>query len=1493
MPRLLFITLILFITSSLNAQIIVSATEGCSGDIISFDYNTSSTLTNIQWLFDDGGTGSNNIQSQHQYNSSGTYHVSFDATDGANTIHEEITITIHPNPSCGFNHSSPITGCVPLTVSFTDASTGGGGTAITDWHWDFGDGGTVSGQQNPDYEYTIGGAFTINLQIEDANGCVNDCDFGQITVSEQPTAIIITDPNPAAACDPPLSVDFDASSSISTISSSPGLTYNWNLGIGNTSTNVTATETYTDYGNFSVSLTVTDAYGCSHDTTTLVRINSPTASFEVNDTVCHFVQFNNTSTPAGYLWDYGDGYISTTDTHTYVNTGWYTVTLIAYSAGCSDTAIHDIYVEEVIADFYASPDSLCDVFPPGNIIHYYNQSTSNAVYFEWELLEHDTVMYSGIDGSNLENPTDTITFLDTTYSNNGILPVSICLLATSVNGCHDKVCKTVYIKKPNALFMPDIVDGCAPLTVVFSDSSIALSDIIEYSWDFGDGNTSTGTDEVISHTYPNPGHYDVVLSITTDMGCQDTSYAITIDVGDHTNPDFDISPTSICPLDTVQFTNLTSATDSVDNWYFIADDGHMTSCYGNENPSWAFQWETGFVDLSMVTCNYGCCDTITKIGVLEVKGPICHMHNYKFECPNPYDYIFSANVESVENWQWDFGDGTVISGLTDLNDTIYSHHYDTTGDYTVIITAFNSSSGCAPFVDSVLIHVRNIHAEFYNFDACEYDTIFTVYPPDTIENGPMCYFNSSASQDVYINCGRGYYWNFGDDTQPLGVNVDSLYHSYYEPGIYDVSLVVTDINGCRDTAYAQAHVHEVFAGFEIDPPVGCSPSYTVNLIDTSIYDFNQTTWFWDFGDGTTDSVPNTSHEYIYTGMGSYSHTIKLVVTDSVGCVDSLMFVTHFSIPDTIFTFATDSNICVGDSVGFNTPNNIANYVWTFNGTDTVETTNSGIFYQTFPDSGHYQVHLFVTDINGCTGEYTFTDNDVSVQDYPIAGFYSEPDFNNNICYGEQIHFYDTSIVTNFYDRIWNLGDGLPIVPNDTVGKNYNIKGTYTISLIEITTNGCADTVSYDLEVVGPIADFDFNPDNICKGQFIDFSVFDMEDVYYLSFDYGDGIVDSLDVSGMLNIDLSHQYNYSPPAGYTTVQLRVYSDNFRCSMNYDSIVNIYPVIADFTINNPSFDIDTLHCIGPTDMFYNHSVNNDVWTWNFGDGNISVDENPIHYYDTEGTYDVILSIHHNTTGCEDTLIKTMYIKPLPDINAVGGDTCLGASIQIYANTYDNVINYIWSPSTGLSNDAIANPVASPSVSTTYTVIGSDQFGCSDTATAYVYIQQEPSNWIVDTTIIIGEDIIMEGDEGGSFTYVWSPDNYNICTDCPNPHVQPSDDIEYTLIVTDTMGCGFSAENIYTIHVLDLASIDVPDIFTPNGDGDNDVIYVKGWGIKELLEFSIYNRWGEKVFTTSDINVGWDGTYKGKKQNMDSYAYYVKAIVYIDQVPYEKKGTITLIR
>ncbi len=95
-----------------------------------------------------------------------------------------------------------------------------------------------------------------------------------------------------------------------------------------------------------------------------------------------------------------------------------------------------------------------------------------------------------------------------------------------------------------------------------------------------------------------------------------------------------------------------------------------------------------------------------------------------------------------------------------------------------------------------------------------------------------------------------------------------------------------------------------------------------------------------------------------------------------------------------------------------------------------------------------------------------------------------------------------------------------------------------------------------------------------------------------------------------------------------------------------------------------------------------------------------------------------------------------------------------------------------------------------------------------------------------------------------------------------------------MADILGCT-TATAIFKIHIFPEMFTKLPTTFTPNGDGINDVIYLNGWGIKNLISFEIYNRWGELVFKTADVKIGWDGYYKGMLQNNDIYVYKVNAI------------------
>jgi len=124
-----------------------------------------------------------------------------------------------------------------------------------------------------------------------------------------------------------------------------------------------------------------------------------------------------------------------------------------------------------------------------------------------------------------------------------------------------------------------------------------------------------------------------------------------------------------------------------------------------------------------------------------------------------------------------------------------------------------------------------------------------------------------------------------------------------------------------------------------------------------------------------------------------------------------------------------------------------------------------------------------------------------------------------------------------------------------------------------------------------------------------------------------------------------------------------------------------------------------------------------------------------------------------------------------------------------------------------------------------------------------------------------------------------------------MQPFTTTEYILTISDSLGC-FSITDTILVEVVEEFTLDVPQAFSPNGDGVNDIIYVKGWGLKELIAFKIYNRFGELVFEGTEFDQGWDGTYNGKDQMVETYVYTVEAETYAGEV-LTKKGNITLIR
>lgn len=234
------------------------------------------------------------------------------------------------------------------------------------------------------------------------------------------------------------------------------------------------------------------------------------------------------------------------------------------------------------------------------------------------------------------------------------------------------------------------------------------------------------------------------------------------------------------------------------------------------------------------------------------------------------------------------------------------------------------------------------------------------------------------------------------------------------------------------------------------------------------------------------------------------------------------------------------------------------------------------------------------------------------------------------------------------------------------------------------------------------------------------------------------------------------------------------------------------------------------------------------------------------------------------------------------------CVGDHVDLYAT---GGANYQWYPAAGLSCTNCSNPIATPATTTTYHAVVFDQYGCSDTLTVKIVVHPLPVITLnPDTTIIWGETLQLNAYVPGGLYYLWDPvtglNNANI----PNPYATPQVTTMYTLIAVDTNLCR-STDSVKVTVRTDIP-VNIPSAFTPNGDGKNDKFHIANLRFQKLVEFRVFNRWGQEVFSTNDNTKGWDGTYKGSAQETGVYNYVIR-VAWPDGHVETYKGDVTLIR
>ena len=468
--RILVTLLTLLLHSAFLFSQTASDSTGCAP--LQVKFTPPGGVASFFWDFKDGAT-SVLASPTNTFSTPGTYAVEFRETP-AGPVVGTVTITVYPKPVVGIT-AVPESGCVPLLVQFTDTTKLAGDIQVLTRSWVFGDGFNGLGL-NPTHTYGAVGAFTVSLELTTNYSTCNVTQAfpARIRTGIQPVPNFTTVPTPAVACAPPLNVTFTNT----TTGGSGTLTYAWTFGNGNTSNLVDPpAQLYNQLGTFTVTLTATDAIGCSASTTRTVKVGPPTVGISVPDTVClgASVVFGNTSDPGLYAWSFGPNANPVTSNAqnpsvTFNTPGFQTVSLTVTSVGnCTNTATKQVYVDQASANFTVSPVYSCSDPTVFNL----NATSPNANQWDWQ--------FSDGSSATSKNPTYTWKTPDKSgYTHSGLWLDTIHLTVTNPSGCSAEFFRVDSIWRPNARFMPDVQHGCAPLSVIFSDSSTSREPITQW-----------------------------------------------------------------------------------------------------------------------------------------------------------------------------------------------------------------------------------------------------------------------------------------------------------------------------------------------------------------------------------------------------------------------------------------------------------------------------------------------------------------------------------------------------------------------------------------------------------------------------------------------------------------------------------------------------------------------------------------------------------------------------------------------------------------------------------------------------------------------------------------------------------------------------------------------------------------------------------------------------------------------------------------------------
>lgn len=476
-----------------------------------------------------------------------------------------------------------------------------------------------------------------------------------------------------------------------------------------------------------------------------------------------------------------------------------------------------------------------------------------------------------------------------------------------------------------------------------------------------------------------------------------------------------------------------------------------------------------------------------------------------------------------------------------------------------------------------------------------------------------------------------------------------------------------------------------------------------------------------------------------------------------------------------------------------------------------------------------------------------------VTSFPVAN--AGPD--RSVCPGTPVSL--GTAATQGYSYSWSPATNLsnPAIAAPTSNAASSVSYTLTVTN---TATGCAATDAVNVNVFAkPKAGFDPGPAQCFAGNsftFTDTSSISSGSISR-SWSFGDGTTSS---------QINPVHNYANPGVYP-VKLVLTSNN-GCM---DSVTHPAVTVMANPIVRTSNDIAI--CRGNTTQF--QTTGAQTYTWAVAPTlNCTNCPNPVASPLNSVTYYVTGTDSYGCTG-RDTVNVTVHQPILIDVSP-GVAICEKQSVNLSA--FGSATTYSWSPAQGLNRADTANPVATPSSTTQYRVIGYDAHNCF-TDTGYVTITVNPNPTVnagPDLTLSTGTVYTLNPvtQNGPITSWQWSPSTDLNCSNCPEPSVTVKKDISYAVQVRNVHGCT-ATDTVKIKTFCEGSQVFIPNAFTPDGDGLNDILMVRAKGIQMVKSFRIFSRWGEliferKNFNPNEPNFGWDGKIKGVTAPAEVYVY-----------------------